>query len=349
MNIQDSPLKGGISIIHTVGDGNHQYEVDHVIKFKNEGLGCKSFARKGDKLLMINGVDLKDVAPEDFAKMLAMENPMLTIHAASRPSTPNMRPGSGGLHPVTKENTMFSFSLEMRREDDLTDMECDGCHLSDDVTKEDVNEDEDDFDNLILVTMKNTNISVIRGRGGCDGKPCDINEVVMVAESSKITQGMGNLENVKQWDNTIIENYLYHLYIRRKRKPDGVIIPKLASNPEKITIYQYKSDCVDGDFRGIPVVLNFTNSNCFLKCVNNGTNVSLNVMACDKQRLKSIKKDDEEILPFVFYMKAESSKTRRFESAVNQGWFIHTANEIELGVAVPQATGDQSFFFIIHT
>lgn len=45
---------------------------------------------------------------------------------------------------------------------------------------------------------------------------------------------------------------------------------------EKMTIYYYKSKD-DGPFRGMPVVLNFTGSNCFLKCCKSEQKVSLQI------------------------------------------------------------------------
>ncbi|XP_045554259.1 uncharacterized protein [Salmo salar] len=364
MDIKDSPVKGGISILHTEEDGKHHYEVEKILKFKKGEQGGGAFAREGDKLLTINGVDLQDLSPEAFAKILTEGNPMLTVHQASRAPPPERCPEegaeAGALHPFSKESTMLSFSLEMRREDDLDDLESDSCRTVEDLTEEEVNKADGEVDGLFVVAMTNTRISVVRGRGCGDGSSChncgksdcNFNEVVMVAESSKVTlvsRGMGNLEKVQQLDNIFIENYLYRTYLRRKHTRRMWSIPSLSPTPEKITIYHYKSDCVDGEFRGVPVVLNFTSSNCFLKCVKDGERVSLCVEACDKHRLKSIRKDDEEIQAFVFYMKAEMSKQRRFESAYCQGWFIRTSNETKVDLGKPQGmTGDQSFFFVIH-
>ncbi|CAB1327496.1 unnamed protein product [Coregonus sp. 'balchen'] len=131
MEIKDSPVKGGISILHTEENGKHHYEVEKVLKFKKEGQGGGAFARKGDKLLMINGVNLQDLSPKAFVKILTEGNPMLTVHQASRAPHPERCPeegpgagaGAGALHPVSKESTMLSFSLEMGREDDLGDLE----------------------------------------------------------------------------------------------------------------------------------------------------------------------------------------------------------------------------------
>ena len=44
-----------------------------------------------------------------------------------------------------------------------------------------------------------------------------------------------------------------------------------------MTIYYYASDSVDGTFKGMPVVLNFTDSNCYLKCGKERDTVSLRI------------------------------------------------------------------------
>lgn len=47
---------------------------------------------------------------------------------------------------------------------------------------------------------------------------------------------------------------------------------------ERITIYRYKSNEVEeGEYRGMPVVLNFTESNCFLRCCKKDESVFLQV------------------------------------------------------------------------
>lgn len=42
---QDSPVKGGISILHTEEDGKHHYEVEKILKFKKGEQGGGAFAR----------------------------------------------------------------------------------------------------------------------------------------------------------------------------------------------------------------------------------------------------------------------------------------------------------------
>lgn len=51
---------------------------------------------------------------------------------------------------------------------------------------------------------------------------------------------------------------------------------------EKITIRYYKSNSVDKPYRGMPVVLNFTDTNCFLKCckTEDGMILQIEVQYC---------------------------------------------------------------------
>lgn len=49
---------------------------------------------------------------------------------------------------------------------------------------------------------------------------------------------------------------------------------------EKITIYSYKSEASARQAEGTPVALNFSDSNCFLKCCKDGDKVLLKVEVC---------------------------------------------------------------------
>lgn len=98
-------------------------------------------------------------------------------------------------YPVSKESTILSFSMEMRKKDeDMEESEVrpgsmsrenegikDGSCSAD----EGGNGEEGD---LIIVAMKKTSISVVRGRGSTD-TGCTVNEVVLVAQSSKVMLG----------------------------------------------------------------------------------------------------------------------------------------------------------------
>ncbi|XP_071389695.1 uncharacterized protein [Centroberyx affinis] len=359
MDIKDSLVKGGVSIIHQIHEGKHQYDVENVLTFKKAN-GGKAFVRKGDRLMLINDLNLQDLPPEELANMLAKGNPMLTVHQASRVKEPEQTcPPEDTFHPVSKETTLLRFSLEMRREEDLGDDERrqgEEGEIEGDVCQTENGEKGQKGDLLIVALMK-TSITVVTGRGcdegspchNCVGKGCTFNDVVMVAESSVVTlvpRGSGSFKQEKQMDNISIEHAVSQKYLRSFCLQNS---PYVSPNPEKITIYYYKSDCRQVPFRGTPVVLNFTDSNCFLKCSKDGERVLLRVETYEKQRLKRISRTDEGALSFIFYMKATKTKQRQFESALCQGWFIHIVNTdaVEMGTKEGEAE-DPSFFFIIQ-
>ncbi|XP_036401909.1 interleukin-1 family member A [Megalops cyprinoides] len=364
MEIKDNPIKGGVSIIHKVLQEKHHYEVAHVMKFKKD-YKSGPFVRKGDKILKINGQDLEDLTPEAFAELLAEASPMLTVHSPGMDAPEDKCLEGSGLQPFSKEQIILNFSLEMRREEELeeegggddsgtsgreeTPGGGDDC-LFDDTCSE--------MDDLLLVSMMRTTISIIRGRGcdagspctDCGGTGCNLNEVVMVAESSKITlvsRGTANFLREKVQENILIQSLMNDMYIQQKRSRSTPAMARQSqSNSTKITIYYYKSDCVDGDFRGAPVVLNFTGTDCFLKCYHQGGRATLTVENCEKQRLKNISNGDKDTWPFVFYMKATRDNIRRFESANCTGWYIHAKNtEVKVDNLTDQ---DESFLFIIR-
>ncbi|XP_068586772.1 uncharacterized protein [Cebidichthys violaceus] len=318
----------------------------------------KTTSRRGDKLMQINGMDLQDLTPEELAQSLAKDNPMLTVHKAIRTKEPTEQffPAEDTLHPFSKESTVLSFSMEMRRVEDLKQNEV---GQEEDV-EEDVcqpeNEGNGERGDLLIISMKKTNISVVSGRGcdsgspcqGCHGTGCTFNDVVMVSESSKVTlvaRGGGSFSQLKSLD-TPIEHLATHQYLRGFC-PDKAIYA--SPNPEEMTIYYYKSTSLSF-FKGQPVVLNFSRSNCFLRCCKEGDKVFLQVETCEKPRLKKISKSDEWALSFVFYMKTEGSTHRSFESTLHGGWFIQIDTNNSVNVANPdRKRGQESFIFIIQT
>ncbi|XP_056134357.1 uncharacterized protein LOC130111257 [Lampris incognitus] len=369
---KDSLLKGGVMITHQNHDGKHQYEVQDVIKFKTADRG-KAFARKGDRLMTINDINLQDVTPEDFAQILSQGNPMLTVHLASKMEK-HVDQGcheDDNLHPISKETTLLHFSMEMRREEDLGEAdegkekeerreENEG--MGGEIDGEDICQGEDGEKgprDLLVVTMTKTSITVVKGRGcdaegpchECTGRGCNFKEVVMLSESSTMTlvsrgRGSGIFKQEKQMDNISIEHAVSQNYLR------GFCLqntPYVSPNPEKMTIYYYKSNCIERTFRGMPVVLNFTDSNCFLKCCRDGERVLLQVETCEKERLKQISRSDQLALSFLFYMKASRDRQRQFESALCPTWFIHVVNTDTLQMANQEVQGkDPSFFFVIR-
>ncbi|XP_071345503.1 uncharacterized protein [Trachinotus anak] len=357
MDLKDT-VKGSVLIVHQILEGKHQYEVGNVVKYKNV-TGEKMFVRRGDKLMQINGVDLQVLTPEELAQMLADGNPMLKVHKASRIKEHNEQPPTDedSLHPFSKESTTLSFSMEMTREEE--DEEKDEGGEDGDLQVDVCNAENEEKGDMLIVAMKKTSVSVIKGRAcnpgspcqGCNGTGCSFNDVVMVAESSTVTlvpRGSSSFRKDKvELKNISVEHLATHQYLR------GLCAQKTlyaSPNPENITIYHYKSNIMGRAFRGIPVVLNFTNSNCFLRCCKEGERVFLQVETCEKQRLKQISKSDESTLSFVFYMKSDRSNHTKFESVLHSGWFIQILNT-DSGVKMETLDGRQeehSFLFIIQ-
>ena len=100
-------------------------------------------------------------------------------------------------YPVSKESTMLSFCMEMRREEE-NEVEEESekvCPEVDDAQGE--SEENGEKRDMLIVTMTKTNISIVAGRGcssesscqGCDGGGCNYNDVVIVSESSTVTLG----------------------------------------------------------------------------------------------------------------------------------------------------------------
>ncbi|XP_038139189.1 interleukin-1 family member A [Cyprinodon tularosa] len=383
MDMKDSLVNGGVLIVHQMYEGKHHYEVGNVVKYKKE-TGKKMFVRKGDTLMEINGVQLQDLEPEKLAQIIAEGNPMLTVHKPGKicESKEQLPPDEDTLQPYDKESTILSFSWEMTKQED-TEGENEGNEEEedneegdnvegDDVEGDDVdgegNDTQDSVDacreenskneerDLLVIHMTKTSISVVRGRGcnpetpceGCNGTGCTFNEIVVVAESSTVTlvpRGDINFRQEKLSD-VLIKHVPTHRYLRCISSEKNVYT---SPNPEKITIYYYKSNVMSRFFRGMAVVLNLTGSNCFLRCCKEGDSVRLETETCEKEKLRQISKSDECTFSFVFYMKADRTKQRTFESALYKGWFIHIANTDLVEMAETDGErGESSFLFVIQ-
>lgn len=208
---------------------------------------------------------------------------------------------------------------------------------------------------FLMVSMKKTSISVITGRS-CDPKEpchectvkCEYNDIVMVTESSTITRvPKGSNFRCEKTNEAVVEHSNSFMFINCMCSEKNVY---MSMNPERISIYYYKSDV---STRGLPVVLNFTGSKCFLKCCKNGEKVQLMVEMCDKQQLMSISKSDPCTLAYVFYMKSDPSRNITFESALHCGWFIKVSEvDSSFTVEMERKAGseeDSCFYFVIQT
>ncbi|XP_061526763.1 interleukin-1 family member A isoform X1 [Phycodurus eques] len=364
MDVADSLVNGSVLIVHQLHEGKHQYEVENVVKPRHSS-GGKQIIRRGDKLVQINGTDLQDLRPEEVAQAIAEGQPMLTVHKSRSKKDYNEQSCSmqDCLQPVSKEVTVLQFSMEMVREENLQQS---GSDLGGDAeenggAEDDICPAEDETNklesDLLVVTMTETSFSVLRGRGcdaesacgGCHGTGCTLNDIVMVAKTSTVTlvsRGGGTFKQIKML-NTPVEHVASHKYLRGLCSQKTLYV---SPQPEKMTIYYYKSTCLDHHY---PVVLNFTDSDCFLKCSKKAEQVLLQVEAVDKKKLKSISMNDETTLSFVFYMKTDSTKQRKFESALYRGWYIQIATSASTD-SVEMAKSDgrqgiQSFLFVIQT
>ncbi|KAK2853828.1 hypothetical protein Q5P01_006489 [Channa striata] len=351
MDLKDILVKGGVLIVHQIHDGKHQYEVENVVRYKNTA-GEKLFVRRGDKLMQINGMDLQDLTPEELAKLLATGNPMLMVHKAGRMKEHQEQssPAEETLHPVSKENTYLSFSMEMKREENLVDTEVE----QEGEGKKDVCQagNKEEGGDLLIVAMKKTSISVVTGRScdsgspceACHGTGCSFNDVVVVTESSTVTLVPRGSYRQDRPVTASIEHLASHYYLRAFCSQKTLYA---SPNPENITIYHYKSNMMDRVFRGMPVVLNVTDSNCFVRCRKEDGRVFLQVETYEKQKLKQISQKDEVALSFVFYMKSDRSKNMKFESALHHGWFIQIVNT-DAPIMKQIQKEDPSFLFVIR-
>ncbi|KAL6461808.1 hypothetical protein MHYP_G00299530 [Metynnis hypsauchen] len=298
---QASPLCGGVSLLHTVVDGEHQYKVKKVLTHTQS-----TFARKGDKILMINGVNTKDLPPKEFASMLHSRSPSLTIHQASIDRGINECFESDGIH--SKEITLH-FRMAMVREECLEGEENEVdpavCEWESDYTEDD--------QELLLVSMNETSVAVRSGRGcdpenpcnSCSSQGCNLSEVVVVADSCNNVTSVGrdyirNSAKKQDWMRLVQEF-----------KPQNFLSVEM-------TIYYYITNILSDLDRGVPVVLNFTDSNKFLKCTRENGKVVLKSEGCDEKQLKKVCKDDEKMWPFVFYMKTLKDSTEHYESAAHR-------------------------------
>uniref|UniRef100_A0A3Q2YF55 Interleukin-1 beta n=1 Tax=Hippocampus comes TaxID=109280 RepID=A0A3Q2YF55_HIPCM len=353
-----------VLIVHQLHEGKHRYEVKNVVKHRNSS-GGKHIIRRGDTLVQINGTDLQDLPPDQLAQAIAKGQPMLTVHKSGRKKEhfKQLCSMENVLHPISKEATVLEFSMEMVREEVLQqnesglrgdkeeygDAENNLCPAEDEEKKRE--------SNLLVVTMTETSFSVLRGRGcdsgsdcrGCHGTGCTLNDIVIVAKSSKVTlvsRGGGTFKQMMAL-NTAVEHVASHKYLRGLCSQKTLYV---SPQPEKMTIYCYKSTYLDQNY---PVVLNFSDSDCFLKCAKKEERVLLQVEAVDKKMMKSISMNDETKLCFVFYMKSDSTKQRTFESALYRGWYMQIASSASTD-SVEMAKSDghqgpQSFLFIIQT
>uniref|UniRef100_A0A8C4NDZ3 Interleukin-1 n=1 Tax=Eptatretus burgeri TaxID=7764 RepID=A0A8C4NDZ3_EPTBU len=139
----------------------------------------------------------------------------------------------------------------------------------------------------------------------------------------------------------------YDTSLTRCNSPVGVCAEPFHSPiPKKflMTIYEFKP--LFPSNKGVPVILGFTNSNCFLACKEDDTgNIRLTVETCDPSCFKSINNDDKEIHPFMFFRKEQLDGSIWFESACFPHWFIES-NAINSCVFMDKDHKDHTDFYL---
>ncbi|KAK7127646.1 hypothetical protein R3I93_020278 [Phoxinus phoxinus] len=342
MASEGNPVSGGVTLLHTECEGKHSYEVKAFLNY-NKGM----FTSKGDKLLMINNINVEDLTPAAFADLLVEGSPLLTIHHSCKTKTEECE--SEELRVNKKEPTLMSFSLMMVRESEL---EAYGSLGPSPSQPEDIEDDCFDDDNFLIVSMADTSFSLVLARGcdpdnpcnNCGKTNCKFNEVVVLPTRAEITSGSPKiLSLLRQRDHLYIKSFIRDKYVTPNYRQ--ICLDNTMSAP--ITIYSYKTTM---GVPGTPVVLNFTNTNNFFSCTTKpGVDTKiLTVTQHIKQDLQTVCADDPEKWSLVFYMSCGPDNLRRFESALHKGWFIYSKNVDEVDMdRVEQFNCKPNTFFII--
>ncbi|KAG9261027.1 hypothetical protein AMEX_G25974 [Astyanax mexicanus] len=332
---QGKSIRGGVSLCHSLVNEKHCYEVEKALTH------CSSTFRKGDIISMINNEKTEDMPPRMFISMLSSRSPILTIHQASTDMEEGQCLESDSIHVFRKEELTLNFKLEMVRE------ECLEAEEENEIEPEWESDDMEDKE-LVMVSMTETNVAVVRGRGcdlenpcnNCGINGCNVSEVFMEAKNRDVTSvcrgsvSMGGRNIVRD----VVMSSLLQNYVKSKQ---------LAFS-ENVTIYYYQSDITEDGKISYPVVLNLTGTNKFLKCTRNNEEVILTTESYEKDKLKDICKDNPATWPFVFFMKTEDVNNRLFESAENRGWFIRTVNEQGFLWVNKIDESKEPFYFLIY-
>ncbi|KAA0707617.1 hypothetical protein E1301_Tti014754 [Triplophysa tibetana] len=337
-------LSGGVTLLHTEQEGKHSYEVMNFIS-SNKGF----FARGGDKILMVNGEKMEDLAPQELVNILVEGSPLLTIHHPRKENTKEC--SSEEIRAYKKEPTVMDFSLTMVREEDLHP----------EGHREEPEPDWEEYikdNNLFFVSMTETSLTLVIARGcdpespchNCGRTDCQFNEVVVVPERAEIVfNGKLIMNKINERENLFLKSLLLNKYVTPWREQLSLGDTMSA----KITIYYYKMNILDRN-SGSPVVLNFTGTNNFFCCTTKeGDNKKMLRVVChDRSDLKNICADDPEKWSLVFYMSAAGDNNRRFESALHRGWFIHIQNvsgfEVEMKEKMVHPP-PPNFYFVIES
>ncbi|TRY62267.1 hypothetical protein DNTS_025825 [Danionella cerebrum] len=339
MAAEGSPVCGGIILLHTESDGKHSYEVN---EFLNHNNGM--FTRKGDKLLMVNNTNVEDLTPGALAESLTKENIKLTIHQPCKKKPEECT--SEELRVNNKEKTIMNFSLTMVRESELEAGMLEEPSASEGNSK--IPDGCENDDDLVIVSMEDASFNLLLARGcdpnspckDCGTTDCQQNEVAVQVMKAEITCNPAKiLEFASETKNLFLKSFPMKMYV----------------TPTPITIYTYWPNSKNSP--GVPVVLNFTNTQNFICCTSKqGVDEKiLTIVTYKKSDLKNICAEDHEAWSLVFYKSGFPTDLQRFESALHRGWFIYTKNVVNNQLAMCKEDSKQesksinTFFILIKS
>ncbi|XP_007889843.1 uncharacterized protein LOC103177481 isoform X1 [Callorhinchus milii] len=194
----------------------------------------------------------------------------------------------------------------------------------------------------LLVALSHAAISVVQGRGPkrpqgkvcsiCNKNDCELHtihvrseakaEVYCVQETLAPKDCCEMIMKVVRSDCPYLIRNEYDQCLRPGNERKKIVLSRQDSDSAQMTVFYYKSNVIPNPFGGIPVVLNFLKTNCFLACHCEGNNVLLRIEECTSTSLKSIRKDSS-YWHFMFYMKQQFDGSCSFESAKYRQWFIN--------------------------
>ncbi|XP_066511138.1 uncharacterized protein [Hoplias malabaricus] len=271
---QGIPLCGGISLFHSVVDGKHCYEVGNILTKKPS-----TFARKKDKLLMLNNMETKDLPPENFVKLLSSGSPNLTIYKAATDEATKECMETDTIQPYHKEYITLTFKMAMVSQESLEQGEEDRTELTE---CEWENDDMEYSKELVLISMSKTRVAVLKERG-CDPEHpcnnygiggCNFSNVVLAAEKCEVTTVHRQCIKKRSEQTLLIRSYLDTTIDYEAISPGRRNICEDKATSEQITVYYYISTAPS---KGAPVVLNFTATNNYLKCVCDDKKIVLTI------------------------------------------------------------------------
>uniref|UniRef100_A0A8C4PWV4 Interleukin-1 n=2 Tax=Eptatretus burgeri TaxID=7764 RepID=A0A8C4PWV4_EPTBU len=322
-------------------EGLHTYTVSDVATI-NSSLSL----RKGDVLLEMNDFSLEFVTPENLLVLHKCAHVKLKVKRADQSSTnypANPTASLRSLHRV-----FFNSIPELKH-----DIQHNGQkHMSTTGQRpvpkaKEIQNSLNGGQTLTLVFL-HPQCSILTSRGSGNVERLNVSCSV---GGIRVEEGAGKLEElVFRLFRELPEVHVvseYDTSLTRCNSPVGVCAEPFHSPiPKKflMTIYEFKP--LFPSNKGVPVILGFTNSNCFLACKEDDTgNIRLTVETCDPSCFKSINNDDKEIHPFMFFRKEQLDGSIWFESACFPHWFIES-NAINSCVFMDKDHKDHTDFYL---